>query len=871
MKNKTLLFTVSAMVLSAMYAPVSMAAEAEEAVDDSALDEVVVTGSRRKARSSADTPAPVDVIGADEFLNQGDGDISNQIRNVVPSYNVNMQPISDAATLVRPANLRGLAPDQTLVLVNGKRRHRAAVIAFLGGGLSDGAQGPDISAIPSIALKQVEVLRDGAAAQYGSDAIAGVMNFILSDSAEGGSIEAKYGSTYAGDGDSWQIAGTIGTQLGEEGFINLSVEYREADPTSRSVQRDDALGLIADGNTEVRQPYAQIWGQPQVHHDLKAFVNMAVEAGEGRELYAFGNYSERETEGGFFYRNPNTRGGVFSADGGETRLVGDMTPDDGVTCTGGVNFATGNIDDPLVIGSAGEADALASIFADPNCFVFNEMFPGGFTPNFGGNLNDIAGVLGLRGEFDSGLSYDVSVGAGRNEVSFFIDNTVNASLGSATPNLFDLGSYTQLEKNVNIDLVYPIEIEAFASPLNIAGGFEWREEQFSVGIGQIESFTPGVLGQLYTIEDDPATPEDESKVFSQGFGIGANGFSGFSPSVGGSNDRSNVAFYLDMEADVTDKLVMGAAFRWEDFSDFGTTTNFKVSGLYRVTDELTIRSTYSTGFRAPTVGQSNISNISTTFVGASLVQIGIIPPTNPIAQLRGGEQLQPETSKSFSFGTAFINDSISLTVDYFNIKVDGRIASSDDKFISTEEAIELEQQGITGASELAKFRYFANDFDTKTQGIDVIATIPMDLTDEGTSSLRLAANWTDTEVVGGDLGATRIDQLENNLPKVRGNITFNHSQGNWRFLTRANYAGGYREYHLDSDDLVLNPGGEITFDIEAAVTVAEDIDLIVGAENVFNNFPDLNEFGGVAGAKYPVTAPLGFNGGFYYVRVKYNF
>jgi iron complex outermembrane receptor protein len=272
--------------------------------------------------------------------------------------------------------------------------------------------------------------------------------------------------------------------IGEGGFINFSGEYRHADPTSRSVQRNDAAALIAGGNTAVANP-AQIWGQPEIKSDIKLFVNMVVDMSDNQEFYAFGNYSEREAEGGFYFRNPNTRGGVFSNDGGKTRLVGDMTPNDGNTCRGAINFATGKVDNPLLVG---DTAGYAAVAGDANCFLFNEMFPGGFTPRFGGDLNDIAGAMGIRGETDGGLTYDVSVNAGRNQVDYKIKNTVNASLGGKTPNEFKLGSYVQLEKNVNIALSYPIEVEGFDSPLNVAGGFEWREEQFSVHVGQKESF-----------------------------------------------------------------------------------------------------------------------------------------------------------------------------------------------------------------------------------------------------------------------------------------------------------------------------------------------------------------------------------------------
>ena len=277
---------------------------------EEAIEEVVVVGSRRQDRSAADSPVPVDVVDGDAFRNLGDTDMDSLIAALVPSYNVDQQPISDAATVIRPASLRGLSSDATLVLVNGKRRHRASVISFLGGGINDGAQGPDLSIIPAIALYRLEVLRDGASAQYGSDAIAGVMNFVLRDDASGGTVEAKFGRHYEGDGDTLTIAANVGMPLMDEGFLNVSGEFKQADPTTRSVQRADAQGLIDAGNNAVRQPAAQIWGAPEIRGDYKLFANLGVPTGAG-ELYAFGNYAQRTVEGGFFFRNPHTRGGVF--------------------------------------------------------------------------------------------------------------------------------------------------------------------------------------------------------------------------------------------------------------------------------------------------------------------------------------------------------------------------------------------------------------------------------------------------------------------------------------------------------------------------------------------------------------------------------
>ena len=296
--------------------PTAQAQQSEAAV----IEEIVIIGSRRQdGRSQAESLVPVDVISGDDFMSQGSTGIDSQLANLVPSYNIDQQPINDAATLVRPAKLRGLPPDSTLVLVNGKRRHRAAVITFLGNGVADGSQGPDISSIPAIALKRVEVLRDGAAAQYGSDAIAGVINFELKDDAEGGTVEARWGEFYDGDGDGFNVSGNIGLPLSSNGFANLSFEYKEADPTSRSQQRSDAQALVDAGNAyitdpnydSVFHPNVMVWGAPEFEYDYKFFGNAGFDISDNMEVYGYGNYAKRKVEGGFYFRNPHTRGGVF--------------------------------------------------------------------------------------------------------------------------------------------------------------------------------------------------------------------------------------------------------------------------------------------------------------------------------------------------------------------------------------------------------------------------------------------------------------------------------------------------------------------------------------------------------------------------------
>ena len=898
-------FQPKLLALSVALATMGSVSTPSFAQEEEAIEEIVTIGTRREARSSSDVIAPVDVISANDIKDQASNDISDLIRTVVPSYQVNTQPISDAATIVRPANLRGLAPDNTLVLLNGKRRHRSAVISFLGGGISDGAHGPDIGVFPALGLKQVEVLRDGASSQYGADAIAGVINFQLRDDREGGSVEVKYGSTYEGDGDNIKIGANLGFPLGEEGFLNVTAEFAESDATFRSVQRDDALGLIAAGNTAVASQavntitgdQVQYWGQPDVEDDIKLFFNSAFRIAEGVEGYAFGNIAERTVEGGFFFRNPTNRGGVFegptvdpitgaalSADQGGVASVsvGDLSVNTAGDCPAGIPLTGTN-------GLIPDAGILAQVTADANCFSFVEQFPGGFTPRFGGDSSDESFVVGIRGELNNGLAYDVSATYGENEADFFISNTINASLGPNTPTSFRPGTYIQTDTNFNIDLSYALPVEGFASDLSIAGGFEYREETFEIIQGDAASFEIGPL----------AAPSSAFPT-GQGFASSSNGFGGFTTAVDESQD--NVALYVDVEADVTEDLTLQAAVRYEDFNTFGDTTNYKLGGLYRINDTTSLRSTFSTGFHAPTTGQASVTNITTAFVGGILSDQGTLPLSSAAGQFVNEQlgnpfELGPEDATNISFGIGFEIGAVNFTVDYFNVEVEDRIAISEQQDfqgllsqVATQNGIAVPSGAQTsqilnalgaggvlnvadfaGAEDLTTFAFFANDFDTETEGVDIVANYPFSL-GAGNSTLSLALNYTDTEVTErGSLGDTRLLQLEENLPNFKGNLSFRHDQDNWRLLARANFHDSYTEAHLDSGDLIIEPGGEVTFDMEFGYTFADNFDLVAGVTNIFDAFPDENEFSGVAGALYPATAPFGFSGGQWYLRANYNF
>jgi len=843
-------------VLLTLAVPLTVAVPQQSLAQEEAIEEIVTTGSRRAARSVTDSAVPIDVITGDDFVNQGATDMDALLRGAIPSYNVNQQPISDAGTIVRPANLRGLSPDSTLILVNGKRLHRSAVIAFLGGGIADGSQGPDLSNIPGLALKQVEVLRDGASAQYGSDAIAGVINFVLKDNAEGLTAEAKWGENFEGDGQSTTLALNLGLPLTDAGFFNATAEFSESDPTSRSIQRGDAQALIDAGNTAVRQPAAQIWGAPEIRDNFKFFGNAGLDLGNNNEAYIFGNWGEREVEGGFFFRNPNTRGGINDGPinpitGNDTILVADFTfgpSDDGIGCP--------TVD---IVGDVPDAAALAAVDADPNCWAFNLLTPGGFTPQFGGKVIDGSITGGTRGELDNGLMYDFSASYGRNDVEYFIANTVNPQLAKQEllmPRRFTPGSYVQSERNVNADFSYPVDFANFASPLNVAFGLEYRVEQFEIKPGDKNSFFI----------------DSESDLPSQGFGIGSNGFPGFKPESAGKFDRGSFAAYVDLEADVTDNFLLGFAVRFEEFDDFGNTTDGKITGRFQLTDTFAIRGAASTGFRAPTVGQTNVLNVTTAFTNGMLADEATLPPTNPISVQKGGVPLEPEESTNLTLGFVASLGPIDLTVDYFNIEVEDRIALTTTQILTPQDIAELLALGIVDAQSFTGVRFFTNDFDTTTEGFDLVATSSAELFG-GNTDFSFTYNFTDTTVDSFNptiIGPTRVRQLEDNLPDTRFAFTANHLQGDWRALLRVNYYGDYYEAHLDDGTLPIEAGSEVTVDVEFGYEFTESLSVTLGAQNVFDEFPDINPWADIVGATYPVTSPMGFNGGFWYLRLRYD-
>ncbi len=809
------------------------------------LQEVVVTGSRAQPRSLTESTVPIDVIPVEEFVQQGGSDLADLMRNVVPSYNVNTQPISDAGTIVRPANLRSLAPDQVLVLVNGKRRHRGAVINWYANAVAEGSQGPDLAAIPAIALERVEVLRDGASAQYGSDAIAGVLNFQLKDNWQGFSVESKVGSfqdgsgRFLGDGELFFIAGNVGVGT-ESAWANLSVEYGNSSETIRSVQTNSGAALIAAGNLDIANPET-FWGQPFIRDDLKFFANYGAEIGDGLEFFGHANYASKEVDGGFYFRNPHTRGGVYQ--GPEVQVGGAMLPSLLVGDLDGVGQGSECAPVPI-INDRPDQEAWLRIRDDPNCFSFLKMFPGGFTPRFGAFASDESVVLGLRGRADL-MRWELSASYGRNEADFFIYNTVNASMGPDTPTYFDPGSYVQSDVNLNFDVTYPV-----GQKLVLAAGLERRTETFEIVEGQIESY---LIGQ---------------PLASQGFAPATNGFAGFSKVASGEWDRSNSAIYVEGGITPADRWLLDVAVRSERFDDFGTTTNYKVATNVGLNDEVKLRGSYSTGFRAPTPGQQNAFNITTEFDLAlnDLVNNGTVPSNSRAAELKGGKPLDAEKSVNISAGLVFSLGTVSATIDYFDIRVRDRLTVSQNFELTDQERAQLIAEGITSAAGLQGFQFFTNDFDSANRGIDVVVSAPA-----GTGTLSLAYNYTASEVTDHNpeiLDDVQIRALEEGLPRQRGNLTLTQALAdNWNALGRASYYGSFFDFR-DGETY----DGKVLLDLESTITFNDERSRItIGGQNILNTYPDENPHaaGGPSGGpgnKYSQYSPFGFSGAFWYVK-----
>ena len=860
-------------------APTPVPASAvQESVPDAASatpepsNDIVVLGTRRTDRTLATSPSPVDVISSAELTSQPAANMIDALKNIVPSFYAGQNSISDASTFVRSPSLRGLSGDQVLVMINGKRYNRSALVQVYGGsdtGLGRGAQGPDISAIPSLAIGNLQVLREGATAQYGSDAIAGVLNYGLRED-QGIELVGRAGQYYAGDGESYQIAGNAGVK-GDWGFINVTGEYVDEGQTSRGRTRPSAANFAQNfpalANQLPNYPLpVQIWGNSP-SHGFKSVYNSAINVTDSSKIYVFANYAQSKGNQSFNYR---------------ASVSSTAVDTNGVVRNQGANGAFNNTFflTPCPTGNA--TCPSGGFVRDGNTFRFGTLYPAGFTPRFVGKTQEVYGVLGYKGT-SGAFSYDLSGTLARNKLSLSMYDSANFSYGPATQTSFDFGDLIQKETNFNADFTYAADL-GLAAPLTISAGGEFRKETYEQTAGDTQSYAAGpyaIAQQLFT-QTAPGVYVASGTTAAQG--VGASGYAGTSPATAGKFSQKAYAAYVGLETDLTDALTVGAAGRYEHYNTFGDAWVGKVNALYKFADAFSIRGSFGTGFHAPSPGQSNVSIVTTSFNNGVAFQAGTYPTNTAVAQYYGASNLTPE--KSTNYGLGFILEPVrgmTVTVDGYRINLRNRIGLTS-PFIVT--AADLAAQpallpvGVGG-----QVQYFTNGFKTRTQGIDVVGTYRTRFS-EAELNFSLAYNYNDTKVTEFDarvVGTAQLIDAENLAPKHRVVFNAGWTLDNLSLNVRENYYSSFtsaQDYGQTNGVPNQVFSGKFVTDLELSYTFAEHFTVAVGAQNFTDEHPDRLKptstvqiyplTGGTSdGQVYPRNGgPFGFNGGFYYTRLR---
>jgi iron complex outermembrane recepter protein len=877
------------------HAQTTSTAEAEETAGG---EEILVIGTRRTDRTATDTASPVDVISATELAAQPAANMLDAVKNLVPSFFVSQNTISDASTFVRSPSLRGLPADNILVMLNGKRYNRSALVQVYSGGdtaLGFGSQGADISAIPSIAVSNLQILREGATAQYGSDAIGGVLNYGLRED-EGFELQARYGQYFDhGDGKSYQFAANAGVKLGDRGYINLSGEYSDDGQTSRGVTRPIALEFERLNPTLASQlpnypGPVQIWGSSP-NHGYKLLLNTGFEVTDNSKLYMFVNVARSKGNQSFNYRSP------ISA---PTPLVVDDGSGTPATRSPGRN---GSFSHPAYLTACptGNPTCPAGSFVkDGNVFNFSTLYPAGFTPRFLGVNKEAYGTIGYKGETDSGFRYDLSGTLARNSLTLSMTDSLNASFGPLSQTSFEFGSLIQKELNVNLDLSYPVEA-GFASPVTLSAGAEYRRETYKATEGDLQSYAAGPFAsQRLYLQTAPGSgvytpslvPGPNNTIIPEvvNFSPAASGYGGTSPASAGSFSQKNIAVYVGAETDLTDALSVGLAGRYEDYNTFGSAFVGKFNAMYRFSDMFSVRGTVGTGFHAPSPGQSNVEILTTNFVAGNQVQTGTYQVDNPISRYFGSKDLTPE--KSTNFGLGFVVKPISaltLTVDAYSIKVRNRIGITQTFEVNPRDANGVlirddiaALPALAAVGEGGDVNYFTNGFNTTTKGIDVIGSYRTDV-GSGKLNLTLAYNYNKSKVTKYDtqvISDAQRSDIANFAPRHRVILSGGLQIGDFSLNARENY---YSSWSVQADYPGQRFGAKFTSDLDVSYTFAEHVTLTVGANNLFNTKPDriapttanpiyalTNSTGD--GQIYPRSGgPFGINGGFWYGRIKFKY
>ena len=897
-------------------APVQAATRDDGVPDDAPENTVVVTGTRALNRTQAQSPVPIDVISSEALSTSGLGEVNKIINQLVPSFNFPQPSIADGSDVIRPASLRGLAPDQTLVLINGKRRHVTSLLN-INGTVGRGSAAVDLNTIPALAIERIEVLRDGASSQYGSDAIAGVINIQLKRAVNTGKVQVSYGrydttldgapqftglqlnaagqpfldatdgrvlaSNFSGerhahDGDLWTLSANLGLALGADGYINITGEYRDRDNTNRS-NADIRPNYNRTSTTASFDPreltfnrLAFQFGDPRTE-DYNVFVNAGLPLGStGFELYGFGSFSDRNgSSAANFRQSSSANNRDYSA----------------ITAT-----------------------------TTPSAANFVPLRADGFLPFINSELEDYSLAGGVRGDIGANHA-DLSVVYGHNRFNYRTERSLNTSFGPASPSSFDSGGLQFGQLTVNLDLSREVDL-GLVKPLSVAVGGEYREEEFQIRPGETASYAAGpyfVASRVTTAANCAAL----GGVFTAATGVcsfpgraaplGAQGFPGFPASASTDATRHSFAGYAELDTDLLDGLTVTAAGRFEHFSDFGDTVNGKLAARYEFVPAFAVRGSISNGFRAPSLHQQFFTTTSTNFINGLPVDISTLPVNSPVAQALGSKPLKAEKSLNYSAGvTSNPFRGVNLTADYYHIKIRDRVvltenlgaAGSGTAAVNTAVKAILDANGFQS---VGAARFFINGLDTTTQGVDVVGTYRFGLGNLGNWSLTAAYNYNKNEI---DKRLNALGPLAT-IPnivlfgRVEG-IRFTDGQPRDKLVLSADGSAGpvaltarttrYGRVISPSaatpianptslsdfgpDDLVLK--AKFITDLEIRYTFKNHATFALGSDNVFDVYPTVRPKGlrpAAVGGSYPIDAyylpysgfsPFGFNGRFLYGR-----
>ena len=851
--NSNLWMASTALMLS--FASPAFAQNTDVAVDEAeatpaATESITVIGSRGKPRTDVDRPVPVDVVTTEDLAATGQTDLGQQIQFTSPSFNSAKYGVNGATNFADPASLRGLAPDQVLLLINGHRRHQFSALNLnVSPGL--GTVVSDLNSIPTAAVERIEVLRDGAAAQYGSDAIAGIVNLTLKNDDEGGSMGITVGLNKEGDGFTMKGSINHGLKLGPNGgFINYTLEYFSTEGTNRSDPYDGAIypatpatygttGPTAAFPYTTANPRADRGVYPQAsfvignyganrNRTYQAFVNSELPLGDAVTAYLFGGYSRKDIRAFGFYRAPATT-----------------------------------------------ANAVLSIFPD------------GYVPVLPGRSIDYSINGGFKTEL-SGWDIDLGYGFGHNHLDQYAKNTVNASLGAATPTEFYVGRTAFSQQVFDLTGSKDLGEVGGIDAVNIAMGVQWRRDNFKVSRGDLASYQVGPLAL-------------------SGRTAGSNGRPGYAPADENDLSRRNIAAFIDLEADITDAFLITTALRYEDYSDFGGNLSGKLAARYKLSDAIAIRGSYNRGFRAPSLAQIGNRVNTSTVQNNQILQTQQIASSDSRLATLGISDPKAEISNNFSAGFTGDLGAVTFTVDAFQIDIKDRIAITDGILAANFPAVAALFPGVR------EIRFFTNQIDTQTRGIDVVATYKLDV-GPGQLKFTLAGTHAETKVksqratpsqlvVGASaanqaaplLGLTAIELIEVAQPQTKILFSTNFETGGLTLGARATYFGDVKAFStgLNAADsnvtcnaanrCVQTFGAKTIFDMNATYAFTDAFGVTLGVNNLFDTYPDkwnstragdVGQAASYSNGQTPYTRnanQFGFNGSYYYMTANVKF